>query len=89
MSASKITHYFTVELKSKQYLRNISISDETREHVLFEGLLGETVKLSLAEGDVLEIIGENGVLRVSISESQLRNILDKQAQAMRKWSVER
>jgi hypothetical protein len=73
-------HDFTVEIKSKQFLRNISISDEARKLVLFEGSLGETVDLSLVEGDVLEITGKNGVLRVSISENQLRYVLRKHDQ---------
>ena len=74
---SSLKHDFTVEIKSKQFLRNVSISDEARKLVLFEGSLGETVELSLVEGDVLEIMGENGVLRVSISENQLRHVLRK------------
>ena len=73
-------HDFTVEIKSKQFLRNISISDEARKLVLLEGSLGETVDLSLVEGDVLEITGKNGVLRVSISEDQLRYVLRRHDQ---------
>lgn len=74
---SSLKHDFTVEIKSKQFLHNVSISDEARKLVLFEGSLGKTVELSLVEGDVLEIMGENGVLRVSISENQLRYVLRK------------
>ena len=88
MSVAELEHDFSVELKSKQYLHNISISDKLRELVLFEGSIGETVELSLAEGDVLEIMGKNGVLRVSISESQLRNVLDKHVKSKRKMEVE-
>jgi hypothetical protein len=77
---STLIHDFTVEIKSKQFLRNISISDEARKLVLFDGSLGETVDLSLVEGDVLEITGRNGVLRVSISEDQLRYVLRKHDQ---------
>jgi len=77
---STLIHDFTVEIKSKQFLRNISISDEARKLVLFDGSLGETVDLSLVEGDVLEITGKNGVLRVSISENQLRYVLRKHDQ---------
>ena len=85
---STLMHDFTVEIKSKQFLRNISISDEARKHVLIEGSLGETVDLSLVEGDVLEITGKNGVLRVSISDDQLRHALRKHDQIYRAKEVE-
>jgi len=68
-------HTFSVEMKSKRYVKSISISDEARDRVLFEGNLGELVELSLVEGNVLEFVGVNGVLRVSVTEEQLRRAL--------------
>jgi len=70
-------HDFTVELESKHCLRNISISAIARETVLFGGTLGASIELSLEEGNVLEIIGKSGVLRVSVSENQLKQVLEK------------
>ena len=67
---------FSVEMKSKQYVKNISISDEAHDRVLFEGDLGDRVRAVLVEDDVLEFLGTNGVLRIGISESELRGILD-------------
>lgn len=67
-------HTFSVEIKSKKYVKNISISDEAHDRVLFEGNLGELLELSLIE-DVLEVIGANGVLRIGLTEDQLRKIL--------------
>ena len=69
-------HTFSVEMKSKAYIKNISISNESHDRVLFEGSLGELTKISLAEGDVLEIIGVNGTLRVDLSEEQLSEVLE-------------
>lgn len=69
---------FTVEMKSKRYVKNISVSNEAHEFVIFEGTLGEHMELSLLEGDVLEIVGRNGVLRVSVTMEQLERILRKQ-----------
>ena len=57
-------HSFSVEMKSKKFVKSISISDEAHERVLFEGDLGELQELSLVEGDVLEFLGVNGVLRI-------------------------
>jgi len=68
-------HTFTVELKSKEYVKNISISDQTHELVLFEGNLGKLLELSLVEGDVLEFVGVNGVLRIAVTIGQLEKAL--------------
>jgi hypothetical protein len=68
-------HTFTVELKSKEYVQNISISDQTHDLVLFEGNLGKLLELSLVEGDVLEFVGVNGVLRIAITKGQLEKAL--------------
>jgi len=66
---------FSVEMKSKKYVKSISISDEARDRVLFEGDLGELRELTLSEGDVLEFIGVNGILRIGLTEEQLRKTL--------------
>jgi hypothetical protein len=72
----RMDHAFSVEMKSRVYIKNISISNETHDYVLFEGSLGELTKISLAEGDVLEIIGVNGTLRVDLSKEQLSEVLE-------------
>ena len=66
---------FSVEMKSKKYVKSISISDEARDRVLFEGDLGELRELTLSEGDVLEFIEVNGILRIGLTEEQLRKTL--------------
>jgi len=71
-----LEHAFTVEMRSKSYVKSISISDEAHDKVLFEGNLGELLELSFAEGDVLELVGVNGVLRVDLSEEQLSEALE-------------
>ena len=70
-------HGFSVEMKSKQYVRNISISDESHDRVLFEGNLGKLLSVLLVEGGILELVGDNGVLRVAVTEGQLRRALIK------------
>jgi hypothetical protein len=68
-------HTISVEIKSKKYVKSISISDEAHDRVLFEGNLGELLDLSLIEYNILELVGVNGVLRVGVSEEQLRKVL--------------
>jgi len=66
---------FSIEMKSKNHVKNISISDEAHDRVLFEGNLGELVELSLVEGDVLEVVGINGIIRIAVRKEQLLNAL--------------
>ena len=64
-----------VELVSKDYVRSISISDESKDRVFFEGDLGKLLQVSLIEKRALEIVAENGVLRVEIDEDILQRLL--------------
>ncbi len=70
-------HAFSIEMKSKAHVRHISMSDESHDRVLFEGYLGALKELSLIEGTVLEVKGENGVIRIDLSEEELRSIFSK------------
>jgi len=62
-------------MKSKKFVRNMSISDETRDRVLFQGDLGSINIVSIIDGTALEVIGSNGVLRLEISEEILEHVL--------------
>jgi hypothetical protein len=71
---------FTVEIWSKKHVKSISISDEAPDRVLFEGNLGALLELSLVEGDVFEVIGANGVLRISLTREQLQETIKTASQ---------
>jgi hypothetical protein len=81
LEVEELEHMFSVEMRSKRYVKSISISDEAHDRVLFEGNLGELLELSLVEGNVLEFVGVNGVLRVAVTEGQLRKALRNASQA--------
>lgn len=49
----------------------ISINNEPDSEVMFEGELGELVEIKLIEGILLQITGENGVIRVDLTEKEL------------------
>jgi len=70
---------FSVEMDSKRYVKSISISNEAHERVLFEGDIGEILELAMVDGEVLEVKGANGTLRIDISEGELRMMLDRPA----------
>lgn len=75
LEVKNVKHAFSIEINSKKYVKNISISDEAHDRVLFEGDLGELLEISLMEGNVLELVGANGVLRVGLTEEQLRKAI--------------
>jgi len=68
-------HMFSVELKSKAYVRGISISNETRDRVLFEGDLGELEEVAFVGGSMLEVRGANGVLRVELGHGEMEKLM--------------
>jgi len=68
------SHAFSIELKAKEFLRNVMISNRAGETVLVEGFLGELEELSLVEGAMLELRGSNGVLRVDLKEEELKTL---------------
>jgi hypothetical protein len=72
-------HAFSIELKSKEYLKNIVISNRTGETVLVEGFLGELEELSFVEGAMLELRGSNGVLRIDLKEDELGKLFNRLA----------
>ena len=77
------THIRLILFLFRRMCRRLSrarISDENYDRVLFEGNLGELVELSVVEGDILELLGVNGVLRVSLTGEQLQ-------QALKLWST--
>jgi len=75
MDDEKVERAFAIEMKPKKHAKHISLSDESHEHVLFEGFLGELEELSMIEGAVLEVRGANGVLRMDLSEDELCKML--------------
>ncbi|XHH09121.1 MAG: hypothetical protein ACFCUE_00435 [Candidatus Bathyarchaeia archaeon] len=67
------TRGFSVELKSKRNLKNVTLTNcGSAETVLFEGNIGEFVAAKFAEGIILEVTGKDGVLRVDLEENEIQ-----------------
>ncbi|MBC8223195.1 hypothetical protein H8E65_01290 [Candidatus Bathyarchaeota archaeon] len=62
-------------MKSKRHVRSISISNEARDRVLFEGDLGELEEVVFIEGSMLEVRGTNGVLRVELGQRETEKLM--------------
>jgi len=70
--------FFSLELKSKDYLEKINIQ-EGQDGVLFEGSLGELEELLLLEDSLLELKGSYGVLRFEITREEVFSLLNTEA----------
>ncbi len=75
LSTESLEHAFSIELKNKRHVKHVFISDEAPERVLFEGNLGKLLNISIVEGDIIELIGVNGVLRISLTIEQLEETI--------------
>jgi len=73
-----LTHIFSIEMISKKYVKQISVSDESHDRVFFEGFLGDIEELGFVNGGMLEIKGVNGTFRMDISEEELRAVFFKE-----------
>jgi hypothetical protein len=71
MDGSKEKGFFSVEIESKKHLTNVLISDNSRERVLIEGLLGEFSEIEIIENALIQFKGANGILRIDISKDEL------------------
>ena len=63
---------FSIELKSKANLKNVTITNGAHDSVLIEGTIGELLQATFAEGIILEIVGKRGTLRINLKEKELR-----------------
>ena len=72
MEAIDKERFFSVELTSKVNLKNVTVRDSSQEDVLIEGTLGKLQHAEFAEGVVLEVFGDKGVLRVNLAIDDIK-----------------
>ena len=63
---------FSIELKSKDNLKNITLNNASQENALIEGTIGKLEHAQFVEDSVLEVQGKKGVLRIDISENEIK-----------------
>ncbi len=64
--------FFSVELKSRVNLKNVTVRESGLENVLVEGTLGKLQHAEFADGVVLEVFGDKGVLRVNLTMNDIK-----------------
>ena len=68
-------HAFSIEMTSKKYVRQIIITNDVYNRVLFEGFLGKLQALKIFDEDMLEIKGSYGTLRLDIHVKDLMKFI--------------
>ncbi len=73
--------FFSVELKSKVSLKNVTMTNGGHEKVLVEGTIGNLQQAGFTEGLVLEVVGDMGVLRINLTPDEIKPKLNKVKEA--------
>ena len=72
MEKTSKERFFSVELKSKVSLKNVTLTNSGLENVLLEGTLGQLQRASFAEDVILEVVGDKGVLRINLAQNEIK-----------------
>ena len=70
-------HSFSVEMKSKTHLHQVSIPKGDQGEVLLEGELGEISEIEFVEGRVMVVRGSYGVFRLDVCEERFNELVSK------------
>jgi hypothetical protein len=75
---------FSVELKSKRNLKNVTLTNGSSNSVLVEGTIGKLVQATFAEGVILEVVGKKGVLRIDLGEDEIKKTTEQNPTKVKK-----
>jgi len=67
-----MNHSFSVEMTNAKSVSGITVNRK-KDGVFLEGELGLIMDIELIEGKVLTITGENGTIRIDITEEELQH----------------
>ncbi len=68
--------FFSIELESKANLKNITLSNGGHENVLIEGTIGQLKHAAFTDGVVLEVVCDKGVLRINLTQDEIKQAKD-------------
>ncbi|MCW4034819.1 MAG: hypothetical protein NWF03_05595 [Candidatus Bathyarchaeota archaeon] len=68
---------FSVELKSKTNIKNVTMTNGTNENVLVEGTIGTLVGAGFEENVILQVVGTKGTLRLDLSADEIKKKTEK------------
>ena len=68
----KNERFFSIELNSKQQIKNMSMTEGKKENTLIEGTIGNLIEATFTEGIVLEVTGTKGKLRLDLQAKEIK-----------------
>jgi hypothetical protein len=68
---------FSAVLDSKKQVKNMTLSDDPNQKVFFEADIGQLEHVCCTEGQLLEVIGTKGVLRIDLPLETIRKLVDE------------
>ena len=69
--------FFSIELKSRSNLKNVTLTNGGHENVLIEGTFGQLQHASFVDGVVLEVVCDKGVLRINLTSDEIKQKKDE------------
>ena len=66
-------HSFSVEMRSKDAVKTLSFMEKENGNFFFEGFLGKLKTISMVEDVMLEIEGQNGIIKLDITSYEIEN----------------
>jgi hypothetical protein len=63
---------FSIDLRSKVDLKNITLNENLQENALIEGTIGKLEHAGFVDDMILEVLGTKGVLRIDVSENEIK-----------------
>jgi hypothetical protein len=81
MQTQKTERFFSVELHSKNQIKNMTLTNNgQKESTLIEGTIGNLIEASFTEGIILEVTGTKGILRLDLQEQEIKQtvLINKQ-----------
>jgi hypothetical protein len=68
----KNERFFSIELNSKNQIKNMSMTEGQKESTLIEGTIGNLIEAAFTEGIILEVTGTKGTLRLDLQAKEIK-----------------
>ncbi len=74
----KNERFFSIELNSKQQIKNMTMTEGQKESTLIEGTIGNLIEATFTEGIVFEATGTKGTLRLDLQAKEIKLPVEKE-----------
>ncbi len=68
----EIERLFSIELKSRVHLKNVTMTNDGHDDVLVEGSIGKLYNAEFVDDIVLVVTGDKGILRINLAPDEVK-----------------